>query len=112
MPGGLWDLLNVRLPASLGSTGGVKTQLLPAPQTPTAYRTGITTADVMAAPGTVTCTKQAGGANKQVRIDLTRAQTASLTAGLHGLALQSVDAQSDIATLVIGQALVRSPVTS
>jgi len=34
----------------------------PNPQTPTAHRTNITAADVMAVPGTVTCTKQAGGA--------------------------------------------------
>jgi len=30
-------------------------------RTPTAYRSGITSPDVLAAPGTVTCTKQAGG---------------------------------------------------
>jgi hypothetical protein len=55
-------LLGGGLPAALGPAGGVKTERLFAAGTPTAYRSAVVAADVLGALGTVTCTKQAGGA--------------------------------------------------
>lgn len=39
----------------------IPVQVMAAERTPVAYRTAVAAADVLAAPGTVTCTKQAGG---------------------------------------------------
>lgn len=46
----------------LDSSGRLIARAFVAAATATSYRTAITAADVVAAPGTVTCTKQAGGA--------------------------------------------------
>lgn len=44
---------------TLGTTNGVVVK--PNTQTPASYRSGVIAADVISTPGTVTCTKQAGG---------------------------------------------------
>src|SRR3990167_2915844 len=60
---GSGGLAAVRLHDNGDSTYSVGTFGLAAPVagTPAAYRSTVTAADVIAAPGTVTCTKQAGG---------------------------------------------------
>lgn len=70
----LWYEISVRLPATLGiKTAAESLSITPATDAefasvPTvnasaaaSYRSAVTAADVIAAPGTVTCTKQAGG---------------------------------------------------
>lgn len=61
---------------TLGSTNAVYSA--PAPQTPTSYRTAVVAADVMAVPGTVTCTKLTG--------------VGSLTAGVYNIKVVAINA--------------------